>query len=154
MGRPKRGVTFWDRVRAQTNFNTPKGCFEFCGNCNTSGYGHIHRDGKLVLIHREAWAEVNGTIPDGKQVLHSCDNPPCWNQEHLFLGTHAINMADKASKGRVVVYKGERNHRSKLTAAIAQQIREDSELTLKQAAAKYGVGKSLVSYVRRGERWA
>jgi hypothetical protein len=43
---------------------------------------------------------VNGPIPDGAWVLHRCDNPPCCNPAHLFLGDAAANVADMVAKGR------------------------------------------------------
>ena len=51
-------------------------------------------------MHRLAWIEAHGPIPDGLFVLHQCDNPSCFEVEHLFLGTHAENMRDMATKRR------------------------------------------------------
>jgi len=56
----------------------------------------------MLYVHRVAWELTSGPIPDGMQVLHACDNPPCFNPEHLFLGTRSDNMVDMVSKGRAV----------------------------------------------------
>jgi hypothetical protein len=64
------------------------------------GYGIRYHNGKNCHAHRVAWEEVNGPIPEGMLVLHRCDNPPCVNTEHLFLGTNDDNMRDMISKRR------------------------------------------------------
>lgn len=64
------------------------------------GYTRIWHDGKVTGAHRVAWEAANGPIPSGLFVLHRCDNPPCFNPDHLFLGTDADNKADMYAKGR------------------------------------------------------
>lgn len=84
------------------------GCREWTGCSDSHGYGSIRVDGRQIGTHRFAWILANGPIPDGLNVLHHCDNPPCCQTEptpgypdgHLFLGTHTDNMADKIAKGR------------------------------------------------------
>ncbi|MDZ4344778.1 MAG: HNH endonuclease signature motif containing protein [Candidatus Binatia bacterium] len=69
-------------------------CIEWAGNKNSDGYGRYSQK----LIHRLIWGKIYGPIPS--QVLHSCDNPPCINIDHLFLGTQSDNMRDRAAKHR------------------------------------------------------
>lgn len=73
-------------------------CIVWQGRIESGGYGRVGRRG---LAHRQAWERANGPIPDGLLVLHHCDNPPCVNPEHLFLGTHQDNSDDAKAKGRV-----------------------------------------------------
>lgn len=61
---------------------------------------HCPEKKKNIYVHRREWEKHNGTIPKGMMVLHKCDNPPCYNIEHLFLGTAQENTDDMIVKGR------------------------------------------------------
>jgi len=87
------------RLLAHTR-RTDTGCLEWTAYRDRNGYGRISVWGGRQLVHRVAWIDANGPIPDGMCVCHHCDNPPCCDLTHLFLGTQSDNMADMASKGR------------------------------------------------------
>ncbi len=84
---------FWEKVEARGE------CWEWTG-CKSSGTGY-GRAGKRWSAHRLAFEFCVGPIPSGAFVLHRCDNPPCCNPAHLFLGDAAANARDMARKGRV-----------------------------------------------------
>jgi hypothetical protein len=76
-------------------------CLVWHGPRQSGGYGHVWLPGgRQMRVHRAAWEARHGPIPEGLYVCHRCDNPPCWADGHLFLGTPADNMADKIAKGR------------------------------------------------------
>ena len=77
----------------------PNGCLEWQG-CNIRGYGRIWFNGKMAYTHRLTWTLANGPIPPGMYICHKCDNPPCCDLTHLFLGTPAENHGDMMAKGR------------------------------------------------------
>jgi hypothetical protein len=83
-------------------FDYPDACFEWELARDKDGYGVVRRGGRTRRAHREMWEQVNGPIPDGMVLLHSCDNPPCIRLSHLSLGTQAENVADMIAKGRHV----------------------------------------------------
>lgn len=95
---------FMERFWAKVNVAGPHDCWEWTAGTDRAGYGRISLGGRgdrrLVGAHRASWQIVNGPIPDGLFVLHSCDNPPCVNPQHLRVGTNADNMADMVVRGR------------------------------------------------------
>lgn len=81
----------------------PSGCIEWTGPLDDHGYGRISeggRGGRILKAHRVGWELLNGPVPDGLYVLHHCDNPPCCNPAHLFLGDQVANVQDMIAKGR------------------------------------------------------
>jgi hypothetical protein len=76
-------------------------CIEWPNARNDRGYGTRYtKDRGKVYVHRWVWEQFNGPIPEGMEVMHSCDNPPCFLLEHLSLGTRLDNARDMAQKGR------------------------------------------------------
>lgn len=138
---------FWARVKPAAN-----GCHEWTGSRQKYGHGMIRLPfaDRGTLAHRLAWELKKGPIPEGMHVLHSCDNPPCVNTEHLFLGTHADNMADKEAKNRGV--KGSKHGNAKVTEAIVRAIRTAREPHSSIAAA-YGIGVPAVRAIRYRLNW-
>ena len=121
-------------------------CIEFAGSRQRSGHGQKWRDGKMHKAHRLAWSDQKGPIPEGLCVLHKCDNPPCVNIDHLFLGTQADNMADRDTKRRM---------RHKLSELQVSEIRTllKTGATQAQIASTYGVDQSNISLIKNGRIW-
>ena len=88
------------------NFVSPEpmsGCWLWTGCGSLCGYGRFGAGGHyggLIPAHRQAWMLFRGPIPDGLEVAHKCDVRWCVNPDHLWLATHAENMADMLAKGR------------------------------------------------------
>jgi len=136
----------------------PDACHIWRAGVAGFGYGRFRVDGKTYSAHRVAWSFVNGDVPRGVCILHACDVPACVNDAHLFTGSRAENMADMDAKGRRVngrVYRGELHSNSKLTWATVERIRSMHARGATHAAlaSMFGVGRSSIGRVIRGEQW-
>ena len=132
-------------------------CIEWSKCRNSEGYGQLRFKGKMVMAHRRVWESLFGDIPDGVYVLHKCDNPPCINPDHLFLGTKKDNSRDSIQKGRAkfpVTPKGEDAPWSKLTLAQIKEIRSLKGTVLQaELASRFGVNQSTISRIQSNIRW-
>lgn len=126
------------------------GCYLWMG-AYSGDYGKFAPSRALVEdAHRWAWRLYRGPIPPGLCVLHRCDTPICVNVDHLYLGTHQVNMADRDAKGRQA--RGERQGNADLTEAVVREIFA-AHGTLQEIADAYGVCQSTVFNIKRGKSW-
>ena len=127
-----------------------KPCKVWTRSTSRAGYGRAWRGGKVVDIHRWTYEQAKGPLPAGMCVLHHCDNPPCYELEHLFAGTKGNNSRDMAEKNRVRF--GTAHHNAKLDDARIRAICADNR-TCRAIAADYSIAYQTVSKIRRKERW-
>lgn len=123
-----------------------------------TGYGHVMVSGKSGYAHRVAWELTHGPIPAGMHVCHKCDNPPCCNPDHLFLGTPKENMQDRDAKHRGYFTRGGYMGRptAKLTNDQVVQMRYFYGKGLARQVELcriFGVSSQTVSSVVRGKNW-
>ena len=128
--------------------NPETGCLEWQGRKDKDGYGHTSYTGKQYGAHRIAYQlAYNVELASNQLVCHSCDNPPCINADHLFLGTHIDNMRDMVAKGR---------HASKLSERNVYEIQEMLRCGEKQneIAQMFDVGHVTIHSIAIGKQWA
>lgn len=114
------------------------------------GYGRVWTGVTTMQAHRLAWQIEHGDVPSGMLVCHSCDNNPCFNPTHLFLGTIGDNNHDRHRKKRDA--KRENHGRAKLTQQQVFAIRQDLRVQ-HMIAAEYGITQGHVSRIKRGVLW-
>jgi hypothetical protein len=124
MPRKRRFLPFKERLLKATSIQE-NGCWTCTLGGSVSRYGKIKLDGTRTGIsnHRASWLVHKGPIPEDQCVLHTCDTPRCINPDHLFLGSHADNVADRVTKGRNSDQKGEKGARSYLKEQQVLEIR-------------------------------
>lgn len=125
-------------------------------------YGVVWHKGRRWRAHRLAYTLTKGPIPNGLYVCHTCDNPPCCNPNHLWVGTAGQNNTDRHRKGRSVKkarpgpaetqVRGERQHLAKLKEWQVRIILTNSR-SCGQLARDFNVNASTVERVRRRETW-
>ncbi len=137
---------FWEQVGPKHN------CWIWRGNLVHNGYGVFYSrlDGaKYWRAHRYSYALHKGPIPDGMNVLHTCDNRPCVNPDHLFLGDQGVNLRDAAAKGRIT---GANNANAKLSNDDVLSIRA-SDKSVPELAAQYDIHPTHIARIINREKW-
>lgn len=143
---------FWSRV----NKGAPNGCWEYTRARDKWGYGDVNFQGKHVQAHRLAWRLLRSE-PGELDVLHKCNNPPCCNPDHLYLGTDADNRKDQIA-ARTTTW-GERNPKAKLTNQQVVEIRAaykkygPRKSNAPELAEKYGVSRNIINCIGRRDTW-
>jgi hypothetical protein len=143
---------FWARVPPGD------GCRIWPGRRNASGYGPVSWMGRDVLAHRLAYALAKGPIPAGRVVMHTCDNPPCCNPDHLELGSIDDNIRDMLRKHRHRPggVSGLANHKSKLSPPLVCELRAawHAGESIKSIARRTGLAVGTVHPMLHGKTWA
>lgn len=117
---------FWTRIDTSGG---PDACHLWTGRVNKDGYGQVKFMGQPWQgAHRLAWKLTHGPIPANMRVLHKCDNPPCCNTGHHFLGTQADNVRDMHAKGRAHKSSGDAHWTRLYPAAVARGERANSAI--------------------------
>lgn len=134
-------------------------CWEWMGFRNPKGYGQMTINCKRKLVHRASYELYVGPIPKGKGfhgtcVLHKCDNPACYNPNHLYLGTNKDNIVDKINKQRQT--KGVDVWCAKLTKEQVVEIRSKyipRKYSTRRLAKEYGVSQLAIYAIVSGKTW-
>lgn len=148
-------ATFAERFWAKVGPTDPgAGCRTWIGGKSLDGYGHVVRLGKIHKAHRIAWELTNGPIPEGMLVCHRCDNPPCCEVAHLFLGTKFDNNHDRSAKGRNSMRWGPTHPSSRLTPEQVLDIRARFKRGMGPSlAAEFGISEAHVYAIVRRRTW-
>lgn len=158
---------FWENVQR----GDPDDCWLWKASKFTGGYGQFKAQGETLKAHRVAYYLQYGVDPLDMVVCHACDNPPCVNGKHLFLGTVADNSADMVAKGRAArlvgdrhwskrrperITRGEKVGGSKLAADQVRQIRSlyaGGGITQEELALQFGVKRRTIGKIIKGQNW-
>lgn len=139
---------FMEKVSPEPN----TGCWLWSLGTDNKGYGRFG-SGSLKTMrfaHRLSYELFVGPIPDGMFICHKCDVRSCVNPDHLFVGTHKDNMADRDKKNRQA--RGSRQHLSKLTEDLVRYIRASSKSSA-ELSLEVGVNASSVCAARARRTW-
>lgn len=127
---------FWKQVRKTDS------CWIWTG-ARLKSYGKAYCGaGRSNYAHRAAWMLTRGAIPEGLCVLHRCDNPPCVNPDHLFLGSQLDNMRDMKIKGRSLRGRSPQAKLNRGDVHLLRRLWATGAFTCKQLGQEFNISKS------------
>lgn len=146
------------RLIANLAIDNETGCYVWTGQKSVYGYGRMsltrENTKRSVAVHRVAAALfLDVPLNDPRLVLHSCDNPACWNPQHLRPGTAADNAQDRAKRNRAAI--GSRSGKAKLDEATVREIRIRARAgaVKLRLAREYGISNSQIYTICSGKQW-
>lgn len=155
----KCGVDWRDLFWQKVDKNGPNGCWVWMASRKERGYGQYLVGTKMHRAHRLAWTLCGRELPERPLGLaHRCDNRVCVNPEHLFVATHAENMADMARKMRGG-QTGEKNSHAKLTEDQVRTIRAEYKKTTPYSgngadlARRFNISRTVIYGIASGRLW-
>ena len=132
-------------------------CWEWKMGKSKEGYGFFRTESGTTGSHRFALELSLGRFLVGNECsLHTCDNPPCCNPAHLFVGTNTTNYRDMESKGRRCNRKGSNHHLAKLVEEDVKNIRTFNKMGIgsKRLARIYNVSRRAITNILHGLSWS
>jgi hypothetical protein len=162
-GRVRPRASLEERFWAKVDKRRPEDCWLWNGARSRRALkgddfcGSISVNGRMEAAPRVSFEMHNGTIPPGMYVCHHCDNPPCVNPAHLFLGTPLDNVRDKLKKGRQRYCPaiGEKCGTSKLTESqvLSAVAKRRSGTSPRRIAKELGVSEWAIYDILSGRNW-
>lgn len=147
-----------DEMRSYTVIDSYTGCWNWNSGKNEHGYGYIWHDGAKWLAPRLMFALSNPEQDISRLfVLHRCDNPPCINPDHLYLGTKKQNSEDMVRRGRQNHdgYRGSKSPFAKLSEPDIPVIRQrvSNGEPIERLRKEYGVVWKVIKRIACREKW-
>lgn len=126
-------------------------CWIWQGSRMSGGYGNLTFHSESMTAHRASWIVHKGPIPVNLNVLHKCDNRPCINPDHLFIGTQAENLQDMVNKGRDAL-----RNKAILTSEqvlVIKQLLIAGKHSQYEIGDMFGVSRSTILNIHLGHNW-
>lgn len=148
----KTAALFWEGVDKTGGEDA---CWPWIKSRDGNGYGKMKIGGIHYRSHRLSYWLTHNVDPGDRLVCHKCDNPPCCNPAHHFLGSMSDNLKDCVAKGRMPIREqaGEANGAAKLSAEQVEAVRDMIRAGKNnvQIGRVFGVTHQAISRIRRGK---